>query len=129
MSYSELSETQMQNLLDALTNAILVGQDDVDPITRRYGAEPELVTPYVRLINQLQQVLYTEQPRDAFVRSLKLELTRQANPYADLRRFPVRARLAAIIAAAAAGVLLILRRRNHSENRLMKNLDIPILQR
>jgi hypothetical protein len=129
MSYSELSEAQMQNLLDALTNAIVVGQDDVEPITRRYGADPSLVKPYIGLIQQLNRVLKAEQPRDSFVRSLKLELTWQANPNADLSRFPVRARIAAVIAAVAAGFLLILRRRNHGENRLAKGLDVPILQR
>ena len=129
MSYSELSEAQMQNLLDALTNAILVGQDDIEPISRRYGADPSLVKPYVGLIQHLHRVLHAEQPQDSFVRSLKLELTRQSNPNADLNRFPVRARIAAVIAAVAAGFLFILRRRSHGENRLAKGLDVPILQR
>jgi hypothetical protein len=129
MSYSELSEAQTQNLLDALTNAILVGQDDLEPIARRYGADPAMVEPFWGLIHQLHRVLHAEQPRESFVRSLKLELTRQANPHADLNRFPVRARIAAVIAAVAAGFLLVLRRRSHSESRLVKGLDVPILQR
>lgn len=126
MSRKEMSETQMENLLDAITNALLVDQNEVEPVIHRYGAEPAEVNPFVNLIQDLRTTLHSQEPRETFIQSLKADLTGKKKAVSGLRRFPMRARIAAVLAAMAAGILLMRRRSN--ETGFIEGLDIPILQ-
>ena len=128
MSQSELNEVEMQNLLDALTNAVITEQNNVEIVIQRHGATSLDVDGFVQLIFNMREYFQPQDPADKFVRNLKRELTgHDERRFAKMRNFPMRAQIAAILAAIAAGFLLVLRRRLGGES-LQDALDIPVLQ-
>lgn len=118
MTHTELSEVELQNLLDDITESVVVDRYDVKTILRRYGlgAENSEIQEFATLIRLINQVMPSQTPSDRFLQNLKAELVgEETRLFAALRRFPIRAQIAAGVAAVAAGVLFISRRRDDKE--------------
>lgn len=127
MSNFDLSDNQMSNVLDALTEALLTEQHDIDKLLNQYGIPRGSLNGLIDLIYNLHNTFVRQQPSDDFVRSLKRDLVGDPDGIVErVRALPGRVHIAAGLAAIAAGCLLILRRR------IMGNLDdgieIPVLQ-
>jgi len=128
MSHTELSEVELQNLLDAITQRVVCDQEAVEGILRHYEANHEKLAPYARLIAHLHEVLVPQQPTSTFTHDLKRELIgQQQRSLFNWGGFPIRAQIAAV-AAIVAGFILLLRRRSGAEIEMPDSLDIPALQ-
>jgi hypothetical protein len=129
MSHSELSEVQSQNLLDAITQSVLTGHLDLDPLLDRYDVEPEEITGFVQIISRLEHTYEPCEPSEKFCATLKQELlgNMDESRFAHLRKFPIRAQIAAGVAAIAAGFLFVSRRKPPADDN--GEVDIPLLQR
>lgn len=110
------SDVQLQNLLAALTDAWLVGNDDVEALVTRHDAKSADLEPFVALIGQLSGAMTSVQPSPRFVQRLRQDLTRTdtRNVLVRVRRLPPRVQIAAGI-ALLAGFVLLSRRRLVSE--------------
>jgi type VI protein secretion system component VasF len=126
MSHTELTETQIQNLLEAITNTVIAGQNEFEPIIRRYGVEMDDISEYAQVIRSVHTTLSSSHPDEDFIRELKADLVGSPQQ-AGLSRFPMRARMAATLAALLAAILFLLRYR-HSDDDLHETLEVPALQ-
>lgn len=108
---SSSSETQLQNLLSAVTDALLSGQTVVDHVTRAYDVPGDQVDNLIGVIRRLHTALTGVQPSRRFVRRLKIELVGETdrNLVTRFRYLPPRVQIAAGVALVAG--LMILRRR------------------
>ncbi|MBZ0296129.1 MAG: hypothetical protein K8L99_26460 [Anaerolineae bacterium] len=104
--------SELQNLLSAVTDAILAEEADLDNILAQYQVPREQVTGFVALIKNLHQALVGVQPSKRFVRRLKQDLiaTGNVNVLVRVRSLPPRVQIAAGI-ALVAGFMIISRRR------------------
>lgn len=105
-------QNELQNLLSAVTDAILAEEANLDSILNQYQVSHEQVTGFVSLIYNLHQALVGVQPSKRFVRRLKQDLiaTGNVNMLGRVRRLPPRVQIAAGV-ALVAGFMLISRRR------------------
>ena len=120
-----MSDTEISNLLDAMTNSILDEQGDINRLIAQYKAPPAEVAGMVDLIESLKSVLNVQQPADDFVRGLKHELVENKERVLN-RILPVRVQIAAGV-ALLAGFTLIFRRRLLDEEPPAE-VEIPALQ-
>jgi hypothetical protein len=104
--------TQLENLLAILTEAILAEDGEIDQLIRRYDMSGAEVEGFVRLIQRLHTVLIGVRPSRRFVQRLKQDLMGQPhwNVIARIRYLPPRVQIAAGI-ALIAGFMLLSRRR------------------
>ncbi len=125
MAYSE--DQNFDELLDAITQAMLAEQDDVDYILERYAVQGGQVKGLITLVHGLRNLLYAQDPSEKFVKDLKKDLLGQSKGVgARLRAMPARVQLAAGVAAVLAGFMLITRRRLF--NLSHDNKEVPALQ-
>lgn len=118
MSYSEYSDVEMQDLLDALTEQVINDGREVQRLIRRSRVPASDVEGLYHLIKRLDVCLHARQPSDHYVKRLKYELTgRDERLFAQFRSLPLRAQFAAALAAVAAGFLFLLRRRVNQDDR------------
>lgn len=112
MAYSNQSD--LQDLLAAVTDALLDEEKHLDHILRQYNTSPQQAAGFITLIQRLQRTLVGVQPSKRFVRRLKQDLIaiEQYNVITRVRRLPARVQIAAGI-ALIAGFMLISRRRVH----------------
>lgn len=112
MAYSNQSD--LQDLLAAVTDALLAEEKHLDHILRQYNTSPQQAAGFIMLIQRLQRTLVGVQPSKRFVRRLKQDLIaiEQYNVITRVRRLPARVQIAAGI-ALIAGFMLISRRRVH----------------
>lgn len=109
MAYSE--DQDFDDLLDAMTQAMLTDQDDVKTILKRYQSQGAKVTGFMPLIRDLYQTLSVQDPSDKFMQDLKKDLMGQSHGMgARLRSLPARVQLAAG-GAVVAGFMFISWRR------------------
>jgi hypothetical protein len=106
------SETHFQDLLSAVTDALLAGDRNIDPIIARYQVSRTQVHALVTIIRRLHVTLVGAQPSHQFVSRLKQDLIGEPEPnvIGRIRRLPPRVQIAAGI-ALLAGFMLIQRRR------------------
>ncbi len=106
------SENQIQDLLSAVTDALLAGDKNVDAIINRYQVSRAQVDNLVTIIRRLHVTLVGAQPSQQFVSHLKQDLmgAREQTVLARVRGLPARVQIAAII-AVLAGFMLFQRRR------------------
>jgi hypothetical protein len=111
MTYSS-SDLHLQNLLSALTDAILVDQTDLDHLYRQYNVPRAEVESFLQLIQRLHVALVGVQPSRRFVQRLRQDLIGQSqwNLVNRVRYLPPRVQIAAGI-ALIAGFMLLSRRR------------------
>lgn len=110
---SFIPETTLQNVLSAVTDALLSGDDNLDEIVARHQVARSDVDNWLWLIHRLHTVLVGVQPSSAFARRLESQLmgpTRASGLIHRVRRLPARVQIAALI-AVLAGFMLIARRR------------------
>ena len=116
MSTTGPSDAQIQNLLSAVTDALLSGEASLDQIVRDYDVPRERVEGVINVIRRLHTALTGVQPSRRFVRRLRIELVGEPerNIVNRLRYLPPRVQIAAGI-ALIAGFMLISRRRFSSD--------------
>lgn len=109
---SNQTNTSIENLLTALTDAILAEEGDIDSIISRYDVSRADVEGFVRIIRRLHTVLIGVRPSGRFVYRLKQDLMGQPHwdVIARIRYLPPRVQIAAGI-ALVAGFMLLSRRR------------------
>lgn len=124
------SDLELQNLLSAVTDALLTDDDqDIDVIVSHYAVPRTEVDGFIGVIRRLHLTLVGVQPSRRFVRRLKHDLVGQPendNVVARIRYLPPRVQIAAGI-ALVAGFMLLSRRRMAEESRREKG-EIPVLQ-
>ncbi len=130
MASMDSSELNLENLLSAVTDALLAEQSDINAIIRRYDVKRANVDSFVAVIRRMHVVMVRQEPSEKFVRRLKQDLVgRNQGMVARVRYLPARVQLAAGVALlAGSGVMLLIRRRvpllGESEDRA----EIPLLQ-
>lgn len=117
-----MSDVNLQNLLNALTDAVLSG--DESAADRLAVDTPQGI---FRLIHALHTTLQPQQPSDQFMRSLKKDLIGQNHTMISrVRSLPGRVQMATGVAAFLAGVMWILRRRGDLPAE--GDVELPALQ-
>ncbi len=109
MEINMANDLELQNLLSAVTDALLADSDrDVDAIVGRYAVPRSEVEGLVGIIRRLHLTLVGAQPSRRFVRRLKHELVGETdrNIVARVRYLPPRVQIAAGIALVAGFMLL-----------------------
>ena len=105
------SQSAIENLLSAVTDALLQEEGDLEAIIQRYDVPRGEVEGFVGLIRRLHLVMVGVQPSRRFVRRLKQELIGEGQGViARFRHLPPRVQLAAGV-ALVAGFMLFQRRR------------------
>jgi type VI protein secretion system component VasF len=128
MGTNMANDLELQNLLSAVTDALLADDGDVDAIVGRYAVPRADVVGLIGIIRRLHMTLVGAQPSRRFVRRLKHELVGETdrNIVARVRYLPPRVQIAAGI-ALVAGFMLFTRRRMiddmHHEGQ-----EVPALQ-
>ncbi|MFN8452365.1 MAG: hypothetical protein U0521_28130 [Anaerolineae bacterium] len=104
--------TTLQNLLDAVTEAILNDEQDLDTIVSRYAVPRAEVEGLINVIKRLHIVLVGVRPSRRFAQRLRQELMgqHQRNVINRLRYLPPRVQIAGGI-VLVAGFMLLSRRR------------------
>lgn len=112
MSHSESSDRQLENLLAAVTDALLGEEANVDVIIGQYNLPRSQFESAVTLIRRLHLALVGVQPSRKFVRRLKVDLIgQQGNPIVNrIRYLPPRVQIAAGV-FLLAGFMIFTRRR------------------
>ena len=107
------TDTQLSTLLDALTEAILQGGDNIDDMLMHYDNVDKTVHDLVKLAYQLRGALIPKTPSGQFAKTLKQELLGRKEPRWRILHMPGRIQAAAGVAAVAAatGVAVIAARR------------------
>ena len=106
------SENQIQDLLSAVTDALLAGDKNIDTIVNRYQVSRAQVDNLVTIIRRLHVTLVGAQPSQQFVNRLQQDLmgAQEQTMLTRVRHLPARVQIAAII-AVLAGFMLFQRRR------------------
>lgn len=112
MSFSERSDTPIADLLSAVTDAMMAGDDNLDAVVRRYHVPRAEIEGLIAVIQRLHVALVGVQPSRRFVRRLKHDLvgTSSRNIIDRVRYLPPRVQIVAGI-ALIAGFILFNRRR------------------
>jgi len=130
MSHLQSSDTELEKLLAAVTDALLADDGgDVDAIINRYAVPRFEVDSLVALIRRLHLVLVGVQPSRRFVRRLKHDLTGHArrDVISRVRYLPPRVQIAAGV-AFVIGFMLLSRRRLLADALRDKQQEVPALQ-
>ncbi|NWF69492.1 MAG: hypothetical protein HXY40_10435 [Chloroflexi bacterium] len=108
-----ISDTQMQDLLAALTEALRADDANVDALITQYDAPMREVAPFLALISRLHRSYVRVQPSRRFTRRLRAELlgTPQTDVIARIRYLPARVQIAALVALVAGITMLLTRLR------------------
>jgi len=106
------SDVKMQDLLSAVTDALVADEGDVDEIVQQYAVPRSEVDGMLFLIQRLHLTLTGRQPSRRFANRLKRDLigTRKWGLLWRIRSLPPRVQIAALV-AVVAGFMLVLRRR------------------
>lgn len=110
-----ITDLQMQNLLDTLTEAVLGGQVNPNELLKQHNISYEKLDGLLNLIYRLQATLVEQRPSAKFTRRLKQDLIDPDTEWIPLPDLSGRAQVVAgVVAFACAGVMgaaLILHRR------------------
>jgi hypothetical protein len=100
---------QLENLLSAVTDALLAGSQDVDAVLRRYDVPRQRVEGLVTLVRRLHMTLTGVEPSRRFVQRLRSDLmgTQQQGLIARVRYLPPRVQIAAGVMAVVGFMLLV----------------------
>src|SRR5688572_13187219 len=112
MSHSGQSDVHIQNLLSAITDALLAEDANLDQIVEHYNVSRAQVEGAIFLIRRLHQALVGVQPSRRYVRRLKQDLVGapDTNLINRVRYLPPRVQIAAGV-ALLAGFMILTRRR------------------
>jgi hypothetical protein len=105
------SQSAIENLLSAVTDALLQEEGDLETIIRHYDVPRGDVEGFIGLIRRLHVYMVGVQPSRRFVRRLKQDLIgEQYGMIARFRHLPPRVQIAAGV-ALVAGFMIFQRRR------------------
>lgn len=103
------SEVRLENLLAAVTDAMLADETDLDRIFERYAISRSDVQDLLGIIQRLKVTLVGVRPGRRYVARLKHDLVAQSeqrNVIDRWRTLPARVQIAAVLALLAGFVLL-----------------------
>jgi hypothetical protein len=102
------SQHPLDDLLSAVTDALLTGEDELDTIIAQYDVPRSSVENLVLFIRRLHQTLVGVQPSPRFVQKLKRDLigTEETGLVSRVRYLPPRVQIAAGVVAIAGFMLL-----------------------
>lgn len=128
MSRQNSSDEKLENVLSAVTDALLASEGDLDHIVERYDVSGDEVRSLTSVIQRLHVTLVGVQPSRRFVQRLKDDLmgTPGWQVVTRVRRLPARVQVAAGI-ALVAGFMLFTRRRLMEDVQLEEQ-EAPVLQ-
>jgi hypothetical protein len=120
---------ELHNLLDALTEAIINDEQDLDVIVNRYSVPRAEIEGLIKLVRQLHVSLIGVRPSRRFAQRLRQDLMGQPqmNMINRLRYLPPRVQIAAGI-ALIAGFMLLSRRRYAGDDDAPEGQEAPALQ-
>jgi hypothetical protein len=123
-----MSDAQYQNLLSALTDAMLA-DGELDTLTVQYDLPAGEVNAFINLIRQLHGVFAPVEPSRRFTQRLKGDLmgTHRQGVVARVRYLPARVQITAII-ALLAGVFLFAHRHLAHLDSSPEGQEAPALQ-
>ena len=100
MAHQNTSDVQLENLLSAVTDALLAERSDIDAIVSQYDVPRGSVDAMISLIRRLHLLLVGVQPSRRFVRRLKHDLigSPRQGVLARVRYLPARVQIAAGVA-------------------------------
>jgi hypothetical protein len=106
------SQSTLEDLLSAVTDALLLEDQPIEPIIARYDVDRAQVRTFVTLIDRLHRTLTGVQPSPRFVNKLKADLmgSHQRGVLARMRYLPPRVQVAAGFVAVIGFILLAHRR-------------------
>jgi hypothetical protein len=106
------SQSPLEDLLSAVTDALLLEDQPIEPIIARYDVDRTQVKTFVTLIERLHRTLTGVQPSPRFVKKLKADLmgSQQRGVLARMRYLPPRVQVAAGFVAMIGFILLAHRR-------------------
>lgn len=106
------SSYTLEDLLSAVTDALIAGDEEIEPIVARYEVPRSSVEGLLGLIRRLHQTLVGVQPSARFVAHLRQDLigTSQQGLLARVRYLPPRVQIAAGV-VAVMGFILLTRKR------------------
>ena len=112
MANTEMSNSQLENLLAAVTDALLVGEDNLDAIIDQYNVPRAEVNSLLWVIRRLHVALVGVQPSPKFVQHLREDLvgTTSYKVVSRMRKLPPRVQVTAAL-ALFIGFMLFQRRR------------------
>ncbi len=130
MTKTPKDDSYIENLLDSLTNAVLMEQD-VDAILQDQPVNPELMS-LVNVIRKLSLHLsgYQHAPSDDYVQSVKQNLIGEDETMLSRLRavpLPLRVQIATGLAAIVAGIMFILRRRMNDTDENINMEEMPAI--
>lgn len=107
-----MGQSNFENLLAAMTEAIMEDGQDLDHIVRRYAVQRQEVEGFIHIIRRLHVALVGVRPSRRFAYRLRQELLGQPewNVINRVRFLPARVQIAAGV-ALLAGFMLLSRRR------------------
>lgn len=117
MSSNVNSESHLQDLLSAVTDAILADDRDLDRIVDRYGFSRREIEGTLDLIRRMHVILVGVRPSPRFAQRLRAELlgASQRGVIQRVRYLPPRVQIAAGV-ALLAGFMFLSRRRLRLED-------------
>ncbi len=106
------SQHPLEDLLSAVTDALLADDQQLEPIIARYDVDRSQVRTFVTLIERLHHTLTGVEPSPRFVNRLKAELlgSQQRGLLGRVRYLPARVQIAAGFVAVAGFILIASRR-------------------
>jgi hypothetical protein len=106
------SQFPLEDLLSAVTDALLLEDQPIEPIIARYDVDREQVKTFVTVIERLHRTLTGVQPSPRFVNKLKADLmgSHQQGVLSRVRYLPPRVQVAAGFVAVVGFILLAHRR-------------------
>jgi len=130
MTNNPKDDSYIENLLDSLTNAVLMEQD-VDALIQDQPVNPELMS-LVNVIRKLSLHLsgYHHAPSDAYIQSVKQNLISEDETMLSRLRavpLPLRVQIATGLAAIVAGIMFILRRRMNDSDENINMEELPAI--
>lgn len=122
------NELEMENLLSAVTDALMSNQtDSIDRVVGRFAVPRHEVDSLVSIVRRLHVTLVGAQPSQRFVKRLHNDLVgSNRNLVARIRYLPPRVQIAAGI-ALVAGFIILNRRRLVDDSRRDQQ-EVPALQ-
>lgn len=130
-NYMSADTTHLEDLLSAVTDAMLSEERDLERIARQYDVPRDQVSQYIRLIRRLHVVLTGVQPSQRFVNRLRHDLIGDKQTpvrvVERVRHMPPRVQIAAGV-VAVMGFMLLMRRRligDVSEITGAENIEAP----
>lgn len=118
-----MSEVEMQNLLDAITESLNKGQDGY---ALRLAQTDPTVTSLMNVILSLRHAFQPQQPSERFMRQLKRDLAGETPSLIErLAGVPARVHVATGIAAGVAGLMWLSRRQTRDTRKERNEIPLP----